>query len=319
MLAAHLQRFVPYSTMDEHSLALAAASARTLKLPPGRWLTRPGRTLPGAYYLLRGRVRTHRPDGEISDNDARARQPIVPGALAVKTLAATSLLVVHSPHACAQSTDQEPNVASKHTQLDLLLPRRLEPGWEHRFLRHQVLRPLGPRQWQKILRGMQGQAYAAGDNVVVQGEPGAHFFVLSSGIAGVLRGNQEVARLYRGDFFGEEALVLGAPRNATVTMLCAGRVMALPGEVFLTEMLAHLLAGNAAAESIPLRIGGGVVGSRGYVALAQLRDYAAGLDRRRSYRVEAATPAEAVLGAFLLRQAGVAAEPDGDAMQAYFS
>lgn len=315
MLAAQLQRFIPFSGLDEQDLARIAATARTLKLPAGRWLIRPGRTLQGSYYLLRGRVRTHRPDAEIGGDDARARRPIVPGALAVKTLAPTSLLVVKPV-----ADDPLPGVADAASELSVLLPRRVQPGWEHRFLQQRVVRHLGPRQWQRIFRGMRPHVYLAGEKVVVQGQAGVDFYVLCSGLARVCRNGRELARLAIGDFFGEDALVLGAPRNATVTMIREGRVMAVSRELFLAELLAKALPGVCRVDAdVGLRVGLDPFLRPGYVPLLELRDHAVGLDRKRRYSVRGDTPAETALGTFLLLQAGLDAAPGGDAGLANFT
>lgn len=66
----------------------------------------------------------------------------------------------------------------------------------------------------------------AGDVVVKQGEKGDYYYVLTEGEARVTQ-SVELARLKGGDSFGEEALLTGVPRNATVTMLADGQLMRL--------------------------------------------------------------------------------------------
>jgi CRP-like cAMP-binding protein len=55
------------------------------------------------------------------------------------------------------------------------------------------------------------------DEVVVrEGDIGHELFMVSDGEVRVERAGHEVARLGPGEFFGELALMSGAPRNATV-------------------------------------------------------------------------------------------------------
>ncbi len=309
MVGALLQQFEPFSSLSAEHLHKAAAHARELVLPAERWLTRPGRRLAGSYYLLRGRVRTLQPDGEIGDADHRARHPIVPGAAAVKTLTAARLLVVDGSAALGEQL-----LGARWQGPEHLLPRPLPAGWEHRFLRHPVVRGLGPRRWQKLLRAMQPRWVDAGETIVQEGEAGAALYVVRSGIAGVWRHQLELARLGAGDFFGEDGIVLRAPRNATVRMSTAGCVMALPEHVFLGEMLLPALAGEGAGpDAAPLRLG-----SAG-VLLEDLRAHARGLPDDRGYLVLGETPAQAILGAFLMIKTGHRVKVAEDALGGYLS
>jgi CRP-like cAMP-binding protein len=307
VLPTELQRFDAFTNMDEVALARVAENTSSLTLPANRWLTRSGRNLRGAYYLLRGRVRTHQPDGVIAEGDPRARQPIVPGAVAVKTLAPSQLLAVDA--AALNGPNQCRGIVDVAAELALLVPQRLDPGWEYRFLTQNVVQPLGPNRWQRIFRDMQARRYMAGEAVIVQGEAAADFFVIRSGVARVCRDAREVARLLPGDFFGEDALVLDTTRNATVTMIRSGVVMAISREVFVEEMLTKLLlAGGEDPGAVPLFVGVGSLdrgadGVRG-IPLADLRLRAPGLDRTQRYQIVGDTATQAVLGAFLLLQAG---------------
>jgi CRP-like cAMP-binding protein len=93
------------------------------------------------------------------------------------------------------------------------------------------------------------RAVPDGASLVMEGEPGQEFFVISSGKAKVMRQNEEVATLGQGDFFGELALFHDAPRNASVVasgqvsaiVLARGELSALLGEV--SSMRDSLLRG----------------------------------------------------------------------------
>lgn len=60
------------------------------------------------------------------------------------------------------------------------------------------------------------EVFAAGDEVIREGEPGFEFFVIAEGEADVRRAGRRVRSMGPRDFFGEIALVADVPRTATV-------------------------------------------------------------------------------------------------------
>jgi NTE family protein len=67
---------------------------------------------------------------------------------------------------------------------------------------------------------------------------GREFVVIISGRATVHRGTDTVATLEPGDFFGETAVVTGAPRNATVIARAPVHALVIEAHAFLT-LLEH--------------------------------------------------------------------------------
>ncbi len=65
-----------------------------------------------------------------------------------------------------------------------------------------------------------------------EGERGREFCILVSGSADVRKGARKVASLGAGDFFGEIALILDAPRSATVAARTDVRVLVLERRAF---------------------------------------------------------------------------------------
>lgn len=83
-----------------------------------------------------------------------------------------------------------------------------------------------------VARHGERLAFAAGTDLVRQGEQGDAFFLLLIGTADVVRDGDRVAQLAPGDWFGELALLDPGARAATVTATADGEVLAVTARMF---------------------------------------------------------------------------------------
>jgi len=79
-----------------------------------------------------------------------------------------------------------------------------------------LLTSLSTEQKMQLVDAFVEERHAAGSTVIVEGQVGDKFYIIKEGEAQVLAGNKEVNRLFRADFFGEQALLKDEPRKATV-------------------------------------------------------------------------------------------------------
>jgi len=100
-----------------------------------------------------------------------------------------------------------------------------------------ILNVLDTDQVRQLADDTRELRFAAGEQVIHQGEPGESMFVVLDGTVDVSLvaesiGPVELARLGPGEFFGEMSLMTGAPRSATVTAFTEVHLLEVDKESF---------------------------------------------------------------------------------------
>ncbi len=104
-------------------------------------------------------------------------------------------------------------------------------AWMRRMRHIMAFKNLPPANIKELLERMESVKVKKGETIVQQGEQGNTFYVLTDGQAKVTR-TIELAELQAGASFGEESLVSGGERNASITMKSDGILMKLSKKDF---------------------------------------------------------------------------------------
>lgn len=124
----------------------------------------------------------------------------------------------------------EKSVQTTNTENDLSDTEDKPPvekgAWMRRMRHIMAFKSLPPANIKELLERMESIPVKKGDTIVKQGEHGDSFYVLTDGNAQVTR-TIELAELQAGASFGEESLVSGGQRNASITMATDGVLMKL--------------------------------------------------------------------------------------------
>jgi MFS family permease len=110
----------------------------------------------------------------------------------------------------------------------------------YRLLRESsIFAPLPVATLERLSHDLTPVEFAAGEDVIVQGERGDRFFVIESGEVEVLENGDFRRNEGPGESFGEIALLRDVPRTATVRTTADTRLLALERDQFLLAVTGH--------------------------------------------------------------------------------
>jgi rhodanese-related sulfurtransferase len=284
-----------------------------------------------SVYLLRGELALTLPDGSSSvvvGGTPEARHAIGRRVPFVAAKAITDIELV-------RFDDDVLDVMATWDQLGAADRRSPEPAapslgnwailtgvFSIQSLRSGALSQLPTPHIEELLRRFSRRKVRAGEVLVREGESGDRYFVIETGRCEVERtvggAHIKLAQLKPGDGFGEEALVSGAKRNATVTMLTDGALLELVKTDFDELLKAPLLQPVTIGEARQRVAAGGQWLDVRYpseflydklpgavnIPLAEIRNAASLLDRNREYVVYCQSGRRSSAAAFLLAQRG---------------
>jgi CRP-like cAMP-binding protein len=263
---ALLRGFSPLDGLKNENLRALARKTSLRELGQGRLLFKEGDTDKRTFYLVSGVVELlagGRIVGTVSARTPDARQPLAPVL----------------PRRCVArvASDRIEYLSIDSDLLDVLLTwdqtGSYEVGelradgagddWMTVLLQSRAFHRIPPANLQAVFMRMQRVEFAAGETIIRQGEPGDAFYAIASGRCVVTREtplNREgikLAELGMGETFGEEALISGANRNATVSMLTDGVLMRLGKDDFNSLLNEPLLRWVEYGEAQRIVAGGG--------------------------------------------------------------
>lgn len=190
-------------------------------------------------------------------------------------------------------------------------------NWIRRMRHIMAFKNMPPANIKTLLQRMETISVAEDEVIIEQGSPGDYYYVLTEGEALVTR-TVELATLNAGASFGEEALLSGAKRNASVTMSTPGQMMRLAKNDF-NELLKEPLLDRVTPDEAQVRVAKGNVWldvrhvtefNRSHlkdainIPLHELRMRMKELDKTKEYISYCGTGRRSSAAAFLLVQNG---------------
>jgi CRP-like cAMP-binding protein len=252
------RNLVPLNGLSEEALSQAIGQAGEIRVKRGHALFHRGDSDDFSYYLLQGEIALEAGDDSeplvIRSGSDAARHPLARLKPRIYTGVARTECVLTS------FSDSSLDGLVAHDQATSYVVTEFEDGdprWMYDLLRNPAFSHVPPGNLHTLYSRFEAMPVNTGQVVIRQGGVGDYYYLIREGKAQVSRsfssGKQaKLALLEPGQGFGEEALISGDPRNATVTMLGDGLLMRLAASDFNDLLKEPLVQQVDAAEAVAL-------------------------------------------------------------------
>ncbi len=262
---SQLKGFSPLDGLSKDKMRTLIKETKILDAEPGHVLFKEGDSEKRTVYVLSGTVELREGDQvvtTITGGTEEARTPLAPvlprrytalASDAVEYISVDSdsidIMLTWEQTGCFDISELRGE--ADPTEVDEVneLNGEADPTdtWNTALLRIKAFHKIPPANIQGIFMRLQQIDVKAGEMVIRQGEEGDYFYVVTLGRCVVTRETPlskegtRLAELEAGDTFGEESLISGARRNATVSMATDGTLMRLGKEDFHTLLKEPML------------------------------------------------------------------------------
>jgi CRP-like cAMP-binding protein len=330
MEIAVLQRYTPLHNLSEANLERLARRVVIEEIPKGSPVCHENDTDNDSLYLLDGGVElkssTSSMTRVVQAGSPDSFFPLAPGRPRPYTVIAT--MPVRLFRVDNASLDRVVLLDELSTTITRLRENdgqqfAGDSAWLEEMLANPAFQQFPRERLALILLRFELHSVKAGEAVIRQGDPGDYYYVVKEGRFAVARKDpqgkvQLLNELKQGAVFGEEALLLDSPRNASIIAVTDGLVMRLPRAEF-EELLKYPMLNyvSATEAQVMLKAGAGLLdvrpaqefrqgslkGSQN-LPIAELRKRMIELDPHRSYVLICRNGHMSEAAAFMLLQRG---------------
>lgn len=241
-----LKKYVPFSGLNDAFLSEAVQSIHVTKAKKGTIIFKRGKDLADKFFLLEGEV--HLINNEFGSEKVLSKDDRALSALNVHSPTTVSAIAKTAvTYFTINSSDLEhftkgelavpllstSDISLEDTNEIHVADLSGEQDWMSCLLQSPLFNRIPTSQLQELFAKFETIEASSGECIVKEGAKGDYFYVLASGSAKIYdRSGAIDVRIKQGQYFGEEALISAAPRNASVEMLSNGILKRLSSEDF---------------------------------------------------------------------------------------
>jgi CRP-like cAMP-binding protein len=239
MEAERLKNLIPLNTLAAEDLARFAKRLQVQKIPAGQQICKQGDTDPTSIYLLSGQVvltttsTTMRRYIKAGSDEANSPIADVPPRL-YTILADTDveILTIGNYELDRAVMLGEVSTTITHVEGGNAKAMAADTEWLAKVMGWEAFSKLSADRVAAVILKLEPFPVKAKTIIIRQGSPGEHYYVVREGRFNVVRHDKDgkaqvINELKPGNVFGEESLISGEARNASVVAMEDGLLMRL--------------------------------------------------------------------------------------------
>ena len=322
----------PLNSLGSSQLDELRRNSELLSLKKGHTLFKLADHDASAYYLMEGVIEISGDSDRVrkiaidSDSGNYAIGNLQPRPFTAKISSKTAVIMKTGRDLVEQLVARRQMVTGEIpavTVSDMTEPEGVDGAWMFKMIQSEIFRDLPTENIERFFNTVERVELKAGEVVVAQGEKGDYYYMIAEGECNISRKvlmmSFDIAKIGPGESFGEESLISGHKRNATVTMKSDGVLMRLSKDNF-TDLLKKptiksisasdaarkIQAGNAVLLDVRMESEHGAKSIQASlnIPLYKLRERQKELDKSITYITYCDTGARSSSASFLLCQRG---------------
>lgn len=247
-----IAELIPINELPPNLQSKLLERGKILSVKKSRFIFKQGDKDDYSYYLLEGEIELHQNDqlnGVIEAGSDRAKYALAqlqPRQFSAKAKTEIKILLIERNQldqlmllAQQNTLNTAPEQNGVSVEVDEVDGVDDDTDWMTSMLQSELFSRIPTANIHQLFALLEEVEFNKGDVVIKQGDPGEHYYIISSGRCAVSRkpspqaNDVKLAELKVGDSFGEEALISDSTRNATVTMTTDGVLMQLAKDTFI--------------------------------------------------------------------------------------